>query len=172
MKDAVVQVGDEILRGKAKAVPRRDIGAPKLKAILKKMSAALKPEAHGVALAAPQVGEPLRVFIVAGRIFQEEDAPQEKDEKKMPPDKVFINPEFLRVSRKKSPMSEGCLSVRGVYGMVKRAEKASIKAHNEKGEPFTYHASGLLAQIFQHEMDHLDGILFIDKAEKLDEPEA
>jgi peptide deformylase len=64
-------------------------------------------------------------------------------------------------------MSEGCLSVRGKYGSVIRHERASVKAQDEMGNVFTYHGTGLIAHIFQHECDHLDGILYTDKAEKL-----
>jgi len=169
MKETVVQVGEPVLRQKAKPVAKKDFGTRKLTALLKKMAAALAPEEHGVALAAPQVGSSLRIFIVAGKVFAaaEDGGPVAGE----PRARVFINPEFLRISKKKTPMSEGCLSVRGMYGMVKRSEKASLKAFDENGKPFTYHASGLLAQIFQHEMDHLDGILFTDKAEHLDAQE-
>jgi peptide deformylase len=128
--------------------------------LLAKMSKILVKESFGVALAAPQVGEPLRVFVVAGKVFKTEDA--EKDP--IPADKIFINPEFVRQSKGKKEMTEGCLSVRHKYGSVLRHEKASVKAFNERGEVFVYHASGLVAQIFQHEMDHLDGILYTDKA--------
>lgn len=75
----------------------------------------------------------------------------------------------MRLSRKKREMSEGCLSVRGVYGKVLRHEKASVKAVDERGKPFIYHGSGLIAHIFQHECDHLEGILYIDKATSLEE---
>jgi peptide deformylase len=68
-------------------------------------------------------------------------------------------------------MSEGCLSVRGDYGMVMRHEKASVRALDERGKPFTLHGSGLLAQIFQHEVDHLEGVLFTDKAEHIEHDE-
>jgi peptide deformylase len=80
---------------------------------------------------------------------------------------VFINPEILKASKKKSKMEEGCLSVRWLYGNVDRHEKITISAYDEKGEKKTFGAGGLLAQIFQHEIDHLEGILFIDKAENL-----
>ena len=66
-------------------------------------------------------------------------------------------------------MPEGCLSVRWLYGEVKRSTNATILAYDEKGEKFTRGAGGLLAQIFQHETDHLDGILFTDKARNLEE---
>jgi peptide deformylase len=68
-------------------------------------------------------------------------------------------------------MSEGCLSVRGKYGTVMRYEKATIKAQDEDGKPFVYHGSGLIGHIFQHECDHLDGILYIEKAIQLEEDE-
>ena len=71
------------------------------------------------------------------------------------------------MSRGKKNMSEGCLSVRNIYGQVARYNKVSVRAFNEKGSAFTYHSTGLLAQIFQHEIDHLEGILFIDKAVRI-----
>jgi peptide deformylase len=64
-------------------------------------------------------------------------------------------------------MEEGCLSVRWVYGKTKRADKAMVEAYNERGHKFVRQGSGLLAQIYQHEIDHLNGILFIDKASHL-----
>ena len=186
---AILQSGASVLRATAKPVPRKDMGSAKINKVIARMRAALKPEENGVAIAAPQIGESLRIFVVAGKVFKEEEEPQHarkkvlgfpqpperhrpdhfSDHTTVPPDKVFINPELIRTSRKKNAVSEGCLSVRGVYGMVKRSEKASVRAFDEAGKPFTYHGSGLIAQIFQHEMDHLSGTLFIDKAEKLDD---
>ena len=156
----------------------------------------LAAEKNGVGLAAPQVGVPIALFIVAGRVFFFEGGPasggedeREENQKELkddafrslnsktssfnssnphPLDKVFINPELIRASRKKAEMSEGCLSVRDIYGTVLRHEKASIKALDENGQPTTYHGAGLLAHIFQHEIDHLNGILFTDIAMKLD----
>ena len=72
---------------------------------------------------------------------------------------IFINPKITKISKKKKTVKEGCLSVTGVFGVITRAEKVTVEAHNEKGEKITRGASGLLAQIFQHEMDHLNGIL-------------
>jgi peptide deformylase len=73
----------------------------------------------------------------------------------------------LQSASQKKEMSEGCLSVRGQYGTVLRHEKASVKAFDFEGKPFTYHGAGLVAHIFQHECDHLDGILYTDKAESM-----
>jgi peptide deformylase len=66
-------------------------------------------------------------------------------------------------------MAEGCLSVRGKYGSVLRHDKATVQAQDIHGKTFTYHGAGLIAHIFQHEIDHLDGILYTDKAEKLED---
>jgi peptide deformylase len=85
------------------------------------------------------------------------------------PDLAFINPEIVKISRKKHLLEEGCLSVRWLYGKVERAEKASVIALNEDGKKFRADASGLLAQIFQHEIDHLNGILFIDTAIEIED---
>lgn len=161
MKDPIVQNGAPVLREKAKPVHKKDIGTPKLARLIAYMRAALAPEENGVALAAPQVGEALRIFVVAGKVFEKPNFGGQKS-------KVFINPELIRLSRKKAPMSEGCLSVRGKYGTVPRHEKASIRAWDENGTLFTLNGSGLLAQIFQHEVDHLEGVLFTDKAEHLE----
>ncbi len=183
MKDAIVQVGDPVLRAKAKPVAKADLGSPALSKLLKTMSTTLAKEGFGVAIAAPQVGESLRIFVVSGKVFEEPESdeteargearPSGHEALESPshpsPDLVFINPEITKLSRKKREMSEGCLSVRGKYGTVMRSEKCSVRAWDESGNVFTYNASGLLAQIFQHECDHLDGTLYIDKAVKLED---
>lgn len=160
-KDPIVQEGHAVLRERALPVLKKDFGSLKLKNLIQKMSRVLAKEQFGVAIAAPQVGESLRLFVVSGRVFDAEDTDVKT------PDMVFINPEITRLSRKKREMSEGCLSVRGKYGTVMRHERASVKAYDENGRSFSYHGTGLIAHIFQHECDHLDGILYIDKAEKL-----
>ena len=177
MKDPVVQVGDPVLRQKAKPVAKKDITSPAIARIITRMKKVLADESFGVAIAAPQVGEALRIFVVAGKAFEptvsEDEKPIDTEEKKVSvlPDRVFINPEITRLSRAKKEMSEGCLSVRGKYGTVIRHEKATIKAFDETGKAITYHGAGLIGHIFQHECDHLDGILYIDKAVRLEEDE-
>ena len=170
MKDHIVQAGDPVLRGIAKPVAKKDIGSAKITKVIARMKKALAAEDFGVAIAAPQIGEPLRIFVISGKAF----APVVKEGEKAPPtppDRVFINPEITRLSRKKHEMSEGCLSVRGKYGTVVRHEKASIKALDENGKTITYHGSELIGHIFQHECDHLEGILYTDKAVHLEEDE-
>ncbi len=164
-----------MLRKTAKAVPKKDIGSPALKKVIAKMRKVLAGEGYGVAIAAPQIGESLRIFVVAGKAFVTDEEKKAFDNNEpgqpVPPDMVFINPELARLSRAKKEMSEGCLSVRGKYGTVMRHLKASVKALDERGKPTTYHGSGLIAHIFQHECDHLDGILYTDKAVLLEEDE-
>jgi peptide deformylase len=160
----IVQKDNKILREIAKEVSLKEITTPKIQQILKKMKEALDSQDDGVALAAPQIGESLRIFIVSPKAFEIESK-KLRDLENL----VFINPKILKLSKKKISTPEGCLSIRWWYGQVKRANRATIQAHNEKGELFERGAGGLLAQIFQHETDHLDGVLFTDKAEELEE---
>ena len=171
MKDSIVQVGELVLRQKAAPVSKAEFGKKPLLALITTMKGALTKEKFGVAIAAPQVGASLRLFVVAGRAFEEKEDDSDENADTRLPDKIFINPEITRVSKKMREMSEGCLSVRGKYGSVMRHEKVSIKAYDESGKLFVYHASGLLAHIFQHECDHLEGVLYIDKAVTLRDDE-
>ena len=161
----IIQDGDPVLRNTAKEVPTQDVKSPEIKKLLEDMSEALSTQKDGVAIAAPQIGVSLRVFIVSGKLFStEEDA----DDSTLP-DLVFINPEITKTSKDTDDEEEGCLSVIGKYGAVGRPTKTTVRAYNEDGEVFERGGSGLLSKIFQHEMDHLNGILFIDKAENIHE---
>jgi peptide deformylase len=167
----IVQKGEAVLRQVAEKVPVSEIRSEKIQKILIDMSAALATQDDGVAIAAPQIGIPLRIFVVSRKVEIMlkglEEAPE--TEQAMIKDTVYINPEISKVSRKKQIMDEGCLSVRPIFGKVERSEKATVTAYDENGKKFTKGASGLLAQIFQHETDHLNGILFVDKATDLKE---
>ena len=169
--DAIVQNGDPVLRANAAPVPPSDIGTERLNTIIKNMRLALEACDDGVAIAAPQIGVSLRIFVVSHRAFEIEDHEKNGDDQKPTSweDKVFINPEIIKVSRQRKLVPEGCLSVRWLYGNVPRHEKATVRALDEHGKMFTYGASGLMAQIFQHETDHLNGTLFIDTAKDLEE---
>lgn len=152
------------MRKVAQVVPVKDISSKKTKDVIKRMKKALYAEEDGVAIAAPQIGESLRIFLVNGKVFGTEASPNGRSVGR---DMVFINPEISKASKKKRKMEEGCLSVRWLYGEVLRSEKITVKAYDEKGRRFQRGASGLLAQIFQHEIDHLEGILFTDKAKNV-----
>jgi peptide deformylase len=163
----IVQDGHPVLRAVAQSVPIEEIGGVRIADVLARMNAALDSQDDGVAIAAPQIGESLRIFIVSKKAF----ALGKDESATVIPKKnvVFINPRISKLSRAKKDMEEGCLSVRYLYGVVKRAQKAHVEAYDENGKPFSYGGSGLMAEIFQHETDHLDGILFIDKAKDVRE---
>lgn len=161
MRD-IVQNGDPVLRATAEPVSDSLFGSEELSRMLEDMREALSAQKDGVALAAPQIGLSKRIFIVRYDRMDEREVPADAVED--PREGIYINPSILSVSRKKSDMPEGCLSVRGLYGTTHRHEKATVKAQNEHGEWFTRGAGGILAQAFQHEIDHLNGMLFIDHA--------
>ena len=168
----IIQNGNPILRKIAKEVPVASIPSEKIHRVIADMKKALHSQDDGVAIAAPQIAVSLRIFVVSGKVFEEDFVGGNKllkDISGTHPDLVCINPIFKKISKDKKSLAEGCLSVRPLYGKVRRATKATIEAYNEKGEKFTMEGSGLLAQIFQHETDHLDGILFIDKARDMHE---
>lgn len=141
-----------------------EIRSPRVQELIHEMKTLLAKEKHGVALAATQVGEPLRLFVVSGAAI----AKRKEGQAEQPaPDQVYINPVLTKLSKGRKEKHEGCLSLRGYWGEVPRAEKATIKAFDENGTEFTRGASGLLAHIFQHEMDHLEGIMYSEKATHL-----
>jgi len=144
----IIQEDNPVLRKKAELV--KNPSDPKIKKLIADMIATMK-KINGIGLAAPQVGASYRIFTVNVE------------------DKVyaFINPEIKDLSDDKIPFEEGCLSIQKIWGAVIRPKKLTIKALDENGKPIKIRAKGLLARIIQHEMDHLDGKLFTDKAEKL-----
>lgn len=127
--------------------------------------------APGVGLAAPQVGESQRVIVVEyGEESEDSDTPPK-------PAKLYavVNPEIVRHSQETEMGNEGCLSIPGFIGEVERYDQVTIKGLNRHGKPFRLKAQGWLARIFQHEIDHLEGVLYIDRAEnvyRLEEIEA
>ena len=175
----ILQKEAPVLREIAKPVTEDMFGTPELAKILKDMSSALASQDDGVAIAAPQIGVSLRIFVVAGDIFElmhanGDEASNETDvnntrtnPEARRPDIVFINPEIIKLSREKEVMEEGCLSVRPLYGNTVRSKKARVRAQDAEGKTFELGGAGLLAQIFQHETDHLEGILFSDHATDL-----
>ena len=148
----------------AEEVPHKEITSSKIKKVIKDMREALDSYSvdgfNGVAIAAPQIGVSLRMFLV-------HNTSKEPKERDLLPELVAINPKIVKLSKKKHIVGEGCLSVGEDYGAVSRSTHATLRAFDEHGNEYERGASGLLAQIFQHEVDHLDGILFIDRAERV-----
>ncbi len=152
----IVKYGHPCLR--RKSTPLTEI-SPELKVTVKRMFA-LMYEARGIGLAANQVGLPFRFFIVNPAAD-----PEQPDE-----EMVFINPEIIR---KKGSVEgdEGCLSLPELYGPVPRAEEIVVEAFDLEGQGFEMECSDLMARVVQHETDHLDGVLFIDRMDESDLPQ-
>jgi peptide deformylase len=151
----IVTLPQVILRHKAHKVT--DFG-PEFQALVDDMVETMR-EAPGVGLAAPQVGESIRLIVVEFGDEEDEDAPAKLY--------AMVNPEITRRSDETLLGTEGCLSIPGIQGEVERAAAVTVKGLNRRGRPMTVKAKGWLARIFQHEIDHLDGVLFVDRAQKL-----
>jgi len=155
----IVQEGHPALRNTAQEIPVEKIQTEAIQQLIQDMHDSLATQRDGVALAAPQIGVEKRIFVVAPFIFE---APEREH-------LVYINPRILATSREASWKHEGCLSCRWKVGEVERKEEVEIEAYDEEGKKFRVRADGLLAHIFQHETDHFDGVLFLDKARNLRE---
>jgi len=164
----IVQKEEKVLHEITKDIPVSEINTPKIQKIIREMSDSLRSQDDGVAIAGPQIGYSLSIFVVSGKIFHKDFSKENGlasiPDKDVPPDLVFINPKISKLSRDKEWLPEGCLSVRWLYGKTYRSRKVVVTAYNEKGKKFQRGASGLLSQIFQHETDHLKGVLFTDHA--------
>ena len=150
MLEKIRLYGDEILRKIAK--PIRQLADDEIKNISKNLIESLE-RFDGVGLAAPQIGHSIRMFAIYPLWIEDE-----KKRKTM----VFINPTLLELEGIQNE-EEGCLSIPEIFEKVKRAEKVIFKAQNLSGKWEQYIATDLFARVVQHEYDHLDGILFIDK---------
>lgn len=144
-------IGDHILSRKAEPVAEIN---QEIKTFVENLLFTMY-ERDGVGLAAPQVGRSLRIFTVDVKWTTEGKNPL-----------VFINPEIIGCSGEIS-MEEGCISLPGIYTDVTRAEEIEIKAFDADGKSFTLHADGMLARAIQHEYDHLDGIVFLERIPKM-----
>jgi len=149
----IVTIPEQVLRRKARKVT--EFG-PELQALIDDMVETMR-QAPGVGLAAPQVNASLRVIVV--------EYGHEENEETPPKLYTLVNPEITRFSTETEVGTEGCLSIPGFAGDVERAEGITVRGFNRHGQPVRVKAKGWLARIFQHEIDHLDGVLFIDRAE-------
>ena len=158
-KREIVTLPDPVLRLKARKVAR---GVDEVRQLMDDMVETMRV-APGVGLAAPQIGDSRRVIVV-----EYAEPPEQEGEPAKPP-KLFAlaNPEIVRHSQTVVTGVEGCLSVPGLVGQVERFDAVTVQALNRQGHAVRIKASGWLARIFQHEMDHLDGTLFIDLASEV-----
>ena len=153
----IVTLPDPVLHRKARSVTTFD---KKLQTLIDDMIETMR-EAPGVGLAAPQVGISERLIVV--EYYENEQAEEVEDEAKKKV-WVMINPEIVKASEEKVMGVEGCLSVPNLVGEVERHETIQVKGLNRHGQPMRVKASGWLARIFQHEIDHLNGVVFTNLA--------
>lgn len=151
----IVTLPDPVLRKKARKVT--DFG-PDFQQLVEDMLETLRA-APGVGLAAPQLGILQRLIVVEYSEDEDETTPARLY--------VIVNPELTRLSGEKLTGAEGCLSIPGLVGEVERHESLVVKGQNRRGQPTSVKASGWLARIFQHEVDHLNGVLFVDLTDKI-----
>ena len=141
---------DPVLKQKAKRVRTID---GSIKKLIRDMIETMHAEPGRVGLAAPQIGVPLRVIVIG--IPEEEDI-------------ALINPQIVR-RRGERLIDEGCLSVPGYFGQIKRAESVTVKGRDQNGKEIRIKADGLLAQVLEHEVDHLNGTLYLDYLESMEQ---
>jgi len=152
----IIYASDSRLRQKAKRV--KQFG-PALEALADDMLETMH-EAYGIGLAAPQIGLLQRLFVA--------ELPEDENDPQSGKPFVLVNPEVIKFASKEVEGEEGCLSIPTWYGMVWRPEWIVVKAQDVNGKPIKVRAEGLLARVFLHEMDHLDGVLFVDRVESPD----
>lgn len=148
----IVTEPNEILRKKSLEIRPEQMKNPEFLTLVKDMIDTMG-EKQGIGIAAPQIGKNIRLIVISTQ-----NGPL-----------ALVNPKIIKTSVLKATEEEGCLSVPKMFGMVKRFKKITVSALSYKGEALEFEAKGLFARVIQHEMDHLDGILFIDKAEKIKE---
>lgn len=153
-----------VLRQRSKEIDLSAIESEEIKKAIQDMKETLAGSEDGIGIAAPQIGIPYRIFIVSeeSKYIEVKERPERTDWKNY----VYINPIITKYSAKKTEAIEGCLSVPKKYGLVKRPEKISVEAVDENGNKISHGAAKFFARVIQHEMDHLDGILFIDKVSR------
>lgn len=158
----IVTLPDPVLKRKAHTVDKFD---KNLQTLLDDMVETMR-EAPGVGLAAPQIGLSDRIIVI--EYFEKEQDEENEDT----PKKVWavINPEIVRTSEETLMGVEGCLSIPGLLGEVERHAEVQVKGLNRHGKPMKVKAKGWLARIFQHEIDHLNGILFTERAVRIWQP--
>ena len=161
----IVTLPEPVLRRKAKAVTQFD---KNLQTVIDDMVETMR-EAPGVGLAAPQIGLSERLIVVE---YYEHEEDEEKENEEEAPKKVWavLNPEIVKASEEKVMGIEGCLSIPNLVGEVERHAEIQIKGLNRHGKPMKLKAKGWLARIFQHEIDHLNGVLFPDRATRVWQP--
>jgi len=164
----IVTLPEPVLRRKAKPITKFD---KELQTLIDDMIETMR-DAPGVGLAAPQVGVSERLAVIEYAEDEDDEDEDESVEKPAKPKQLFviINPEIVKASEEKVNGIEGCLSIPGLIGEVERHEAIQVKALNRYGKPIKLKVDGWMARIFQHEIDHLNGVLFTDLSTRVWKP--
>lgn len=155
----VARMGHPVLRAKAQPVPVSEIGTPRIQRLIDDMFETMR-EYTGIGLAAPQVHESVRLFIAG---IRSADVGDEMSADEDMPLVTLINPQVTLLDEPKHSGWEGCLSIPDIRGLVPRAHDVRVQAYDRAGKKISLVAHGLPARVIQHETDHLDGILFLDR---------
>ncbi len=165
MKLEIVQAGNPVLRQSARSLRPAEITGREIQGLIDAMRACMR-EAPGVGLAAPQVGLSLRLAVIEDQAEYQSDFAVEhlrERERRPVPFHVIINPVLTEIPGEKVDFFEGCLSLAGFSAMVPRARRVRVECLDEQGKQKVIEASGWYARILQHEIDHLNGGLYIDR---------
>ena len=165
MRLKIVQAGDPVLRKQGRTLTRDEITSPSIQQLIESMRETMY-EAPGVGLAAPQIGESVQLAVIEDRPEYISDySPEQlaKLQRSAVPFHVIINPKLTVLENSSAEFFEGCLSLEGFLAVVDRALNVRVECLNERGEEVTINAQGWYARILQHEIDHLNGTLYIDR---------
>jgi peptide deformylase len=165
----VARMGHPVLRARARAVEPAEIRTPAFQRLVDDMFETMR-EYQGVGLAAPQIHVGLRLFVAgfASSPGDEDDNEEEKDADRRVPLMALINPEITPATPEIVEDWEGCLSIPDIRGKVPRARQITVRAYDRLGKRIELRASGFTARVIQHETDHLDGVLFLDRMKSLE----
>jgi peptide deformylase len=161
----IVQAGNPVLRKQGRELTREEIGNPSIQQLIELMRETMR-EAPGVGLAAPQIGESIQLAVIEDRAEYLRDLSAEqlaRLQRSAIPFHVIINPKLSFLDNSSAQFFEGCLSVEGYQAVVERALNVRVECLNERGDEITINAQGWYARILQHEIDHLNGILYVDR---------
>lgn len=166
MISKIVQAGQPVLRKRARQLSVEEIRSKFVQELIDRMRETMR-DAPGVGLAAPQIGEPLQLAVIEDRADYQRNVKAERLtllERKPVPFHVIVNPRLTLLETARPAFFEGCLSVTGLVGLVPRALDVHVDALDEHGQPVSIDAHGWHARILQHEFDHLQGVLYVDRA--------
>lgn len=161
----IVQAGDPVLRQVARPLSPKEIGSREIRELIEAMKETMR-DAPGVGLAAPQVGHSMQLAVIEDRLEYTKDASADvlaERERQPVPFHVIINPKLTLLDEPSVEFFEGCLSVSGFMAVVPRARRVRVECMDEHGKKKVIEASGWYARILQHEIDHLNGTLYLDR---------